>query len=80
VSVAFAVILTVGLLTIALFAVLILSLIRHVKLLATSLRQFQDEIQPVLLEIQGESERARTRAEIVPGRVSKLSPDARLRR
>jgi hypothetical protein len=39
-------------------AVLVIALIRHMKLLASSLRRFQDEVQPLLEEIQKGSESA----------------------
>jgi hypothetical protein len=50
-----AVLLAVGLASVGLLAVLLIALIRHMKLLAASLRRFQDEVQPILEEIQAES-------------------------
>jgi predicted PurR-regulated permease PerM len=53
-----AVLLAIGLASIGLLAVLVIALIRHVKLLASSLRRFQDEVQPLLEQIQRGSETA----------------------
>jgi hypothetical protein len=50
-----AVLLTIGLASLGLLAVLIIALIRHVKLLSSSLRRFETEVQPILKEIQEES-------------------------
>lgn len=51
----------IGLASLGLLAVLIIALVRHVKLLASSLRRFQDEVQPILEEIQQESASAQDR-------------------
>jgi hypothetical protein len=56
-----AVALAVAVATLGILAVLAIALIRHVKLLSQSLRQFQEEAQPVLLEIQRQSARAQER-------------------
>jgi len=56
-----AVLLAVGLASVGLLAVLLIALVRHLKLLAASLRRFQDEVQPVLEEIQQESVKAQDR-------------------
>jgi len=53
-----AVLLAIGLASLGLLAVLIIALVRHVKLLASSLRRFQDEVRPILEEIQQDSESA----------------------
>ena len=53
-----AVLLAIGLASLGLLAILSIALIRHVKLLASSLRRFQDEVQPILQEIQQGSEKA----------------------
>ncbi len=50
-----AVLLAIGLASLALLAILVIALVRHVKLLASSLRRFQDEVQPILEEIQQDS-------------------------
>jgi len=50
-----AVLLAIGLASLALLAILVVALVRHVKLLASSLRRFQDEVQPILEEIQQDS-------------------------
>ncbi len=47
--------LAIGLASLGLLAVLVIALVRHVKLLASSLRRFQDEVQPILEEIQQDS-------------------------
>jgi hypothetical protein len=47
-----AVLLAIGLASAGLLAVLAIALVRHVKLLASSLRRFQEEVQPILEEIQ----------------------------
>lgn len=50
-----AVLLAIGLASMGLLAVLAIALFRHVKLLGGSLRRFQDDVQPILAEIQEES-------------------------
>lgn len=50
-----AVLLAIGLASIGLLAVLAIALVRHTKLLASSLRRFQDEVQPILEDIQQQS-------------------------
>ncbi|HEY3208204.1 MAG TPA: hypothetical protein VGL18_00185 [Actinomycetota bacterium] len=47
-----AVLLAIGLASAGLLGVLAIALVRHVKLLASSLRRFQEEVQPILEEIQ----------------------------
>jgi hypothetical protein len=47
-----AVVLAVALAGMAILAILAVALIRHVKVLALSLRRFQEEAQPLLEEIQ----------------------------
>jgi predicted PurR-regulated permease PerM len=56
-----AVLLTIGLASIGLLAVLGITLIRQMKLLTSSLRRFQEEVQPILEEIQEGSMRAKDR-------------------
>jgi predicted PurR-regulated permease PerM len=58
-----AVLLAIGLASMGLLAVLVLALIRHVKLLASSLRRFQDEVQPILEDIQQESASAQDKVQ-----------------
>lgn len=58
-----AVVLAIALATVAILAIVGLGLIRHVKLLARSLKQFQDETQPILEEIQREAAKAQIRGE-----------------
>jgi predicted PurR-regulated permease PerM len=53
-----AVLLAIGLASIGLLAVLGIALIRQMKLLTSSLRRFQEEVQPILEEIQEGSKRA----------------------
>jgi predicted PurR-regulated permease PerM len=57
------VVLAIALATVAILAIVGLGLIRHVKLLAGSLKQFQDETQPILEEIQREAAKAQQRGE-----------------
>ena len=47
--------LAIGLASFGLLAILAIALIRHLKLVGGSLRQFQVEVQPILEEIQQES-------------------------
>jgi predicted PurR-regulated permease PerM len=47
-----AIVLSVALVTLAVMAILAVALIRQVKVLAASLKRFQEETQPVLEEIQ----------------------------
>jgi hypothetical protein len=56
-----AVLLAIGLASIGLLAVLAIALIRHMKLLGSSLRRFQEEVQPILEEIQEGSMSAQDR-------------------
>jgi hypothetical protein len=50
-----AVVLAIGLASLGLLAILAIALIRHLKILGGSLRRFQEEVQPILEEIQQES-------------------------
>jgi len=61
VSVVFWVILAIAFASIGLLAVLAVSLVKHVKLLATSIKTFQDGVQPLLESIQSEAEGAQDR-------------------
>jgi hypothetical protein len=47
-----AVVLAIGLASLGLLAILAIALVRHLKLLGGSLRRFQEEVQPILDEIQ----------------------------
>ena len=60
--------LTIGLMSMAIFAVLFVGLIRQVKRLFESVSDFNDQVQPVLLEMQRDAERARERAERLQSR------------
>jgi hypothetical protein len=60
-----AVLLAIGLASMGLLAILIVALIRHVKLLGSSLRRFQEEVQPILEGIQEESASAQDRMQRV---------------
>jgi hypothetical protein len=62
-----AVLLAIGLASLGLLAILIIALVRHLKLLGSSLRQFQDEVQPILEEIRGESAGAQDRMQRAHG-------------
>ena len=59
--VALAVVLAVGLGAVAVVLVLAVGLFRHLKVLATSLRRFQEDVQPILVEIQRQSATAQDR-------------------
>jgi hypothetical protein len=61
-----AVLLAIGLASMGLLAVLIIALVRHVKLLGSSLRRFQEEVQPILEQIQGESLSAQDKMHRMP--------------
>jgi predicted nucleic-acid-binding protein len=43
--------------------VMVVALVRHVRVLAGSLRQFQEEVEPVVETIRSDTERARDRLE-----------------
>jgi heme exporter protein D len=80
VSVAAWVWLAVGLATIMVLIAVLIGLIRHLKLLAASLRRFQDEMTPALESIQRDAELAQNRAEQVPARLPSREAGARIRR
>jgi hypothetical protein len=73
-----AVLLAVGLVSVGLLAVLGIALIRHLKLLAGSLRRFQEEVQPILEEIQEGSAGAQDKLERMQGRREKGTLGARI--
>ena len=54
--------------------VLLWAMYRHVKVLLGAVREYRDEVQPVLEEIRSSGERARARAERVPGRIPEALP------
>ena len=56
-----AMVVAIALATAAVVAILGLGLIRHVKVLAASLRRFMEETRPILEEIQREADRAQRR-------------------
>jgi hypothetical protein len=58
-----AVVLAIGLASFGLLAILAIALIRHLKLLGGSLRRFQEEVQPILEEIQQGSVTAQDKLE-----------------
>jgi predicted PurR-regulated permease PerM len=74
------VVLTIGIGTTLLLIVFMMALFRQLKSLATSLRQYRDEVQPLLEQIQRASKSARTRAEDLPARLPSREAGARLRR
>jgi hypothetical protein len=80
VSAAVVIAIAVGISTTLLLIVLLVALVRHLKVLTRALRRYQDEVQPLLEQIQAESEAARTRAEDVPSRLPARGPGARLRK
>ena len=47
-----AIVLSIALVTLAVMAILVVGLVRQVKVLLQSLKQFQEETQPILEEIQ----------------------------
>jgi hypothetical protein len=53
-----AVVLTIALVSLATLAVLMLSLIRHLKVLSAALKRFQDDLQPVLEDLRAGSAQA----------------------
>ena len=55
--------LTVGLASMAVLSVVLVGLARQVKRLFQSVSEFNDQVQPVLLEMQRDAEQARERAE-----------------
>ena len=55
--------LTVGLASMAVLSVVLVGLARQVKRLFQSVSEFNDQVQPVLLEMQRDAEQARQRAE-----------------
>jgi hypothetical protein len=55
------VVLAVAVATLGILAILAIALIRHLKVLARSLKRFQEEAQPILLEIQRQSAIAQDR-------------------
>jgi hypothetical protein len=61
-----AVLLAIGLASMGLLAILIIALVRHVKVLGSSLRRFQAEVQPILEEIQEESVSAQDKMQRLP--------------
>jgi hypothetical protein len=68
-SAAIVVALAIGAASTLVLIVLMAGLYRHLKVLLASLKQYRDEIQPVLEEIQASADSARTRAEAVPRRL-----------
>jgi hypothetical protein len=73
-------VLAIGLGTTMVLIVLIWALFRHLKVLLGALRQYADEIRPVIEQIQSASLAARDRAEEVPGRLPQRGPGVRLRK
>jgi hypothetical protein len=73
-------VLALGLGTTIVLIVLVWALFRHLKVLFGALKQYSDEIRPVIEEIQSASLAARDRAEEVPGRLPRRGLGARLRK
>jgi hypothetical protein len=69
-----------ALVTAGLLLVLVLALIRHVKLLAGSLRTLSEQVRPVLEDIRQETATTERRLERLSERTAALNRDARLRR
>jgi hypothetical protein len=57
----FAIAVAAGIATLVFLLVLVLGLVRHLKTLAASLHRFQDEVRPVLEDIQRQSATAERR-------------------
>jgi hypothetical protein len=55
------VVLAVGLASLVFMAILLIALVRQLKLLGSSLRRFQEDVQPLLEEIQESSATAQDR-------------------
>jgi len=53
----------VGLAALSFILILVLGLVRHLKALTSSLHAFQDEVRPILEEIQHSSDAAQRRME-----------------
>jgi hypothetical protein len=79
-SVAAALVLALGLGTTMVLVVMTWALIRHLKVVLGSLKQYSEEVQPMLEEIQRASLDARERAETVPSRIPQRMAGARLRK
>ena len=60
---ALVVVLAAGLGALAVLTVLLVGLTRHLKVLAASLRRFQEEVQPILEDIQRQSATAQDRVQ-----------------
>ena len=71
---------TIALVTVAILLLMVLALIRHVKLLAQSLKRFQEQVQPLLEQIRDGSTQATERMESLQQRRSGATPGARIRR
>jgi hypothetical protein len=67
-----AVVLAVAIGSLAVLAILAVSLLRHVKVLTASLRRFQEETQPVLLELQRSTASASQRGAELKGAGGRL--------
>jgi hypothetical protein len=59
--------LAVGLASLVFMAILLISLVRQLKLLGSSLRRFQEDVQPLLEEIQESSATAQDRMQRLRG-------------
>ena len=68
-SAAIVVALALGAASTLVLIVMIAGLWRHLKVLQGTIKQYREEIQPMLEQIQATAESARTRAEAVPGRL-----------
>jgi hypothetical protein len=67
-----AIVLSVALATLAIMAILAVGLLRHAKVLAASLRQFQEETHPLLEEIRRAGASAADRGAELRGSGDKL--------
>jgi hypothetical protein len=71
--------LAIGLTTAGLLGVLLIALIRHLRVLAESVRRFQQEIQPLLEDLAQDSSRAQGRLEDLSRRGPSDGLGARIR-
>ena len=69
----------VAIFTISILLVMVISLGRHVRLLAATLARFQREVQPVIDEINTQSTIAQERVENLSRRSAELGPGAKIR-
>jgi hypothetical protein len=72
------VVITLGSTSLVVLAVMLISLLRHLGLLSTSLARFQEEVTPILQSFREDSQRAQERIDRVNRSGSRLRPGVRL--